>query len=70
VHYSAFVLGRPTVLRLQASDASKADLTVRLSDVNINVPLEPQVFEVNAGGADPLTLEELRRAGPLGGPSL
>ena len=70
VHYSAFVLGRPTVLRLQASDASKADLTVRLSDVNINVPLEPQVFEVNASGADPLTLEELRRAGPLGGPSL
>jgi len=32
--------------------------------------LEPQVFEVNASGADPLTLEELRRAGPLGGPSL
>jgi hypothetical protein len=37
-----------------------------LSDVNINVPLDPAVFDVDARGAVPLTLDELRRAGPLG----
>ena len=37
-------------------------------DVNINVPLEPEVFAVDVpAGAQPLTIEELRRAGPLGG---
>jgi hypothetical protein len=36
--------------------------------VNINVPLEPEVFAVDVpAGAEPLTIEELRRAGPLGG---
>jgi outer membrane lipoprotein-sorting protein len=56
------------MLRLQASGTPAADVTVRLSDVNINVPLEPEVFAVDVpAGAEPLTIEELRRAGPLGG---
>jgi hypothetical protein len=39
-----------------------------LSDVNINVPMEAAVFAVDVpAAAQPLTLEELRRAGPLGG---
>ena len=66
VLYSAFDAGRPSALRLSAP-AARADLTVRVSDVSINVPLEPRVFEVEAAAsADPMTLEELRRAGPLG----
>ena len=66
VQYSAFASGRPSTLRLQAPSA-KADLTARLSDVNINVPLAPAVFEVEIpASAEPITLEELRRAGPLG----
>jgi hypothetical protein len=66
VLYTAFDSGRPSALRL-AAPAAKADLAVRLSDVSINVPLEPRVFEVEpAASADPMTLEELRRAGPLG----
>jgi len=68
VHYSAFGLGRASTLRLQASGPSVADVTARLSDVNINVSLDPAVFEVEVPpAAEPLTLEELRRAGPLGG---
>jgi outer membrane lipoprotein-sorting protein len=68
VLYSDFVSGRPSMLRLQASGTPAADVTVRLSDVNINVPLEPEVFAVDVpAGAEPLTIEELRRAGPLGG---
>jgi hypothetical protein len=68
VRYSDFVSGRPSTLRLQATGTPAADVTVRLSDVNINVPLEPEVFAVDVpAGAQPLTIEELRRAGPLGG---
>jgi hypothetical protein len=68
VHYSTFTLGRPSAVRLQATGATAADVTVRLSDVNINVAIEPAVFELKApAGAEPLTLDELRRAGPLGG---
>ena len=66
VHYSAFTAGRATTLQLQAP-ASKADVTARLSEMNINVTMEPAVFEVEVpAAAEPLTLDELRRAGPLG----
>lgn len=69
VHYSTFTLGRPSALRLQSSGPSPADLLVRLSDVQINVPLDPEVFAVEVPRtAEPLTIEELRRAGPLGQP--
>jgi hypothetical protein len=68
VLYSAFVSGRPSTLRLRSSGPPVADVTVRLSDVNINVTLEPEVFAVEVpAGAEPLTIDELRRAGPLGG---
>jgi len=68
VTYSVFASGRPSTLRLRSDGAPAADVTVRLSDVNINVTLEPEVFAVEVpAGAEPLTLEELRRAGPLGG---
>jgi hypothetical protein len=70
VHYAAFAQGRAATLRLQSSGPPPSDVTVRLSDVNINVPLEPAVFQVDVPpGADPLTLEELRQAGPLGVPA-
>jgi hypothetical protein len=67
VQYGGFVLGRAGTLRLQASGATGADLTVRLSDVNINVALHPDTFAVDVpSSAVPLTLDELREAGPLG----
>ena len=68
VLYSGFVSGRPATLRVVSTGQPRADLTVRLSDVNINVPMEDAVFAVDVPpAAHPLTLEELRRAGPLGG---
>ena len=67
VFYSDFVAGRPTTLRLRSEGSTKADVTVRLSDVNINVPLDAAAFQVDVPAeAEPLTLDELRRAGPLG----
>jgi hypothetical protein len=69
VHYVAMTATRPSTLRLQAPEPSRTDVTVRISDVNVNVPLAAEAFEVVVPpAADPLTLEELRRAGPLGAP--
>ena len=60
----------PSSLRLRAQPDGRttADLTLRLSDVAINTTLDQRAFEVDIPpDAAPLTLEELRRAGPLGG---
>ena len=60
--------GRPSTARVQASGASPADITARISEVGINISLEAAVFRIDVPPtAEPLTLDELRRAGPLGG---
>ena len=71
IEYRDFSTSRPATVRmLTASNGSQdasTDLTMKLSDVNINVRLEAEVFNVEIPpSADPLTLDELRRAGPLG----
>jgi outer membrane lipoprotein-sorting protein len=69
VTYADYASGRPATVRIRAgANASTADMTLRLSDVDINTTLDPRTFEVELPGRPiPLTLEELRRAGPLGG---
>jgi outer membrane lipoprotein-sorting protein len=68
VIYSAFAGGRAATLRVASTGNPRTDLTVRLSDVNINVPMEDAAFAVDVpAAAQPLTIDELRRAGPLGG---
>jgi hypothetical protein len=69
VRYDEFASGRPSAVRLRSSPAQGAatDLTLRLSQVETNVPLGGEVFQVEIpDDATPLSLEELRRAGPLG----
>jgi hypothetical protein len=69
VQYMDFAGGRPQTIRLRAGrDAgASTDLTIRLSQVDVNEPLEADVFEVEIpAGTTPMTLEELRRSGPLG----
>jgi hypothetical protein len=70
IRYDEFQSGRPAAIRIRTSPAAGAvasDLTIRVSDVDINVPLGPVVFQVEVPeDAAPLTLDELRRAGPLG----
>jgi hypothetical protein len=71
IEYADFVSGRPSTVRIHTTGAAGAgpqtDLTVKLSEVSSNVPLEAEVFrEEIPPGADPLTIEELRRSGPLG----
>jgi outer membrane lipoprotein-sorting protein len=70
VTYSDYAGGRPSAIRLRSTSDTRttADLTLRLSDVEINTTLDPKTFEVDLPEHPvPLTLEELRRAGPLGG---
>jgi hypothetical protein len=70
VIYSDYASGRPATIRLRAETQGRAsaDLTLRLSDVEINIPLDPKAFNAEIPEHPvPLTLDELRRAGPLGG---
>jgi outer membrane lipoprotein-sorting protein len=67
--YGGEQAGRPETVRLRATDGARtlADLTLRLSQVDVNVPLGDAVFRLEVPpDADPMTLDELRRAGPLG----
>jgi hypothetical protein len=71
IEYADFTGGRPATVRVRTTPqagAAAADLTIRLSQIEINTPLERAVFDVDVPpDAVPITLEELRRAGPLGG---
>ncbi len=64
IQYGDFSNGRAGTVYVRTS---VADLAMRLSQVEINAPIDPRAFEVEVPrDALPLTLEELRRAGPLG----
>jgi len=58
----------PQSVRLWADDpAAMVDLTVTLSQVETNVDLDQAAFDVVVPDtAEPMTLDELRRDGPLG----
>ena len=67
IHYDEFAAARPSAVRLQTSHGAGTDLTLRLSQVEVNGLLQPEVFQVEIpADATPVTLDELRRAGPLG----
>jgi hypothetical protein len=75
VRYADFVGGRPSTIRLRTladysvggQRAASTDLTIRLSQVDINEPFGEGVFQVDVPpDATPMTLEQLREAGPLG----
>jgi outer membrane lipoprotein-sorting protein len=72
IRYDQYASGRPAQVRLRATntDAASTDLTLQLSQVDVNVPLEDRVFDVEIpDDAAPITLDELRRSGTLGGTS-
>ncbi len=64
--YLDFVDGLPRRVRLVSNDAKRFDLRLALSQVELNVDLEPSTFHVSVPpGTEPITLDELRAAGPL-----
>jgi hypothetical protein len=72
VNYANYDAGRPDVIAIRstANGHTTADIHLRLSDVAANTTLDPRTFDITAdlpANPVPLTLDELRRAGPLGG---
>jgi hypothetical protein len=69
IRYDDFTAGRPQRLRLRTTSGGSVltDLSLRLSQVELNPALGPEVFRLDVPpDAEPLTLEDLRRSGPLG----
>jgi hypothetical protein len=64
--YGAFQNGLPTSVRLTSAPQDRFDLRLTLSQMELNGELGPEVFHVDVpAGAEPMSLEELRRSGPL-----
>ena len=72
VFYGDYVAGRPASVRIRAESNGRvtADLTLRPSEMEVNTTLDPRAFDIRKdlpSNPVPMSLEELRRAGPLGG---
>jgi hypothetical protein len=69
VEYERDAAGTPVAVRVAVGgDASGGtELRIGLSQVDLNAPLAPEVFRVKVpADAQPMTLAELRQAGPMG----
>ena len=71
--YADFSGGRSSTIHLRSASSLNedarpvADITLRVTDLEINTTIDPRAFELQVPAtAVPLSLEELRRAGPLG----
>jgi hypothetical protein len=65
VDYTDFSEGRPDAIRLIAPSS---DLRLQLSQVDINTTLPARAFTIDVpAAAEPITLDELRQSGLLGG---
>ena len=60
--------GLPQSVRLTSLDSKRFDLRLTLSQIEINTALADEVFRVQVPpGTEAITIEELRRSGPLSG---
>lgn len=65
--YRDFKDGFPQTVRFASSERDRFNLTLELSQVDLNIPLPAGAFDVKIpASAESITLDELRRAGPLG----
>jgi len=66
--YAMFENNLPRRVRIVSQPAGRFDLQLDLSQVELNTPLGADVFQLpRTAAADPITLDELRQSGPLGG---
>jgi len=64
--YRDFDRGLPRGIRLISLERNRFDLRLALSQVDVNTPMGAEVFEVDVpGDARPITIDELREAGPF-----
>lgn len=70
--YESYTSGLPASIAIRSSgsppgDVLVADIRLRVSGIEINVPVDPKAFALEVpADAEPLSIEELRRSGPLG----
>lgn len=70
--YADFTTGLPATIHVRSAGADPAaravaDITLRVSQLEINTDIDPRAFEVQVPpDAMPLSIQELRDAGPLG----
>jgi hypothetical protein len=65
--YADFDAGLPRTIRLADGDGKRFDLHLKLAQVETNARMGPEVFRVQIpADAVPVTVDELRRSGPLG----
>jgi len=68
IRYEEFSGAYPSRIRIRTApvdSGTRADLTFRVSDADINIELGPEVFRVDVpADATPLTLDELRQSRP------
>ena len=68
--YDTFAGGRPGAISIRSTrdrGEQVADIRLRVSGLEVNTAIDPKAFALDVpADADPLTLEELRRSGPLG----
>lgn len=67
ITYDELGVVQPIRLTIRSDGPVRAEVRLRLSQVEINPALGPEAFTVDIPeSADPITLKELREAGPLG----
>jgi hypothetical protein len=68
VDYTTWQGAFPQVIRLRSvSEPAHVDMTATLTQIEVNVDLDPMAFTVDVpANVTPLSVEELREAGPLG----
>ncbi len=68
IDYPAWQGAFPRVVRLQSAAVPAVDLEATITQLEANIDLDAGAFDVVApAGATPITLDQLRGAGPLRG---
>lgn len=66
IEYPAWQGGWPRAVRLISAQAPAVDVTAQIAQLETNVEVDPKAFSVDVpSSAQPITLEQLRQAGPL-----
>lgn len=66
--YSNFERGLPRTIRLVSMPSGRFDLQLELSQIELNTTLGPDAFQLQVpSSTEIISVDELRRSGPLGG---
>ena len=65
VDYADHLNGWPRTVRVRRADGTATDVTARVTQLEINVPIDPKAFAIDVPpGTTPMTIDELRPVTP------